>query len=175
MLLLDNLKCFYEDEVEAMLCGQGEQWTVEKLADALKFDHGCAVVVAQVSGSRIEDSSKQCELRRWRGSGVISAPFRGAMGLSPRMTSAYRGERCCLQVHFDKSIGSAFPGDPFGAGRCRSAPLSAVCDWQPPIAARGPQRTAPKVRLQASRSLAPFRPVLSLYCASHRPAGDGRF
>ena len=41
MLPLENLKCFYEDELEAMLCGQGEKWTVEKLTEALKFDHGC--------------------------------------------------------------------------------------------------------------------------------------
>ena len=39
-LSLDTLKCFHEDELEAMLCGQGEQWTVEMLTDALKFDHG---------------------------------------------------------------------------------------------------------------------------------------
>lgn len=32
--------CFHEDEIEAMLCGQGETWTVELLAEALKFDHG---------------------------------------------------------------------------------------------------------------------------------------
>ena len=38
---LDALKIFHEDELEAMLCGQGEKWTVDMLSDALKFDHGC--------------------------------------------------------------------------------------------------------------------------------------
>lgn len=40
MFPLESLRCFYEDEVEAMLCGQGEVWTAEKLAEGLKFDHG---------------------------------------------------------------------------------------------------------------------------------------
>ena len=37
---LDSLKCFYPDEVEAVLCGQGETWTTELLLEAIKFDHG---------------------------------------------------------------------------------------------------------------------------------------
>ena len=34
------LACFFEDEIEAMLCGAGESWTVEALAETIKFDHG---------------------------------------------------------------------------------------------------------------------------------------
>ena len=37
---LDALKCFFEDEIEAMMCGTGEKWTVETLTDTIKFDHG---------------------------------------------------------------------------------------------------------------------------------------
>ena len=37
---LDALKCFFEDEIEAMMCGTGEKWTVEALTDTIKFDHG---------------------------------------------------------------------------------------------------------------------------------------
>ena len=37
---LSALACFYEDEIEAMLCGSGERWTVESLAETIKFDHG---------------------------------------------------------------------------------------------------------------------------------------
>jgi len=37
---LKSLDCFYEDEVETLLCGSGEHWTVQGLADSLKFDHG---------------------------------------------------------------------------------------------------------------------------------------
>lgn len=40
VLPLHTLKCFHEDEIEAMLCGQGEEWTVDLLTEALKFDHG---------------------------------------------------------------------------------------------------------------------------------------
>ncbi|KAK9803385.1 hypothetical protein WJX72_003423 [[Myrmecia] bisecta] len=35
-----TLECFYEDEIEAMLCGTGEAWSVEMLAETIKFDHG---------------------------------------------------------------------------------------------------------------------------------------
>lgn len=37
---LEALNCFYEDELEAMLCGVGEKWTYEKLAETIKCDHG---------------------------------------------------------------------------------------------------------------------------------------
>lgn len=37
-----NLNCFFEDELEHMICGMGEVWTVEMLTDCIKFDHGCA-------------------------------------------------------------------------------------------------------------------------------------
>lgn len=37
---LSTLECFYEDEVETLLCGSGEHWTVHSLADSIKFDHG---------------------------------------------------------------------------------------------------------------------------------------
>jgi hypothetical protein len=39
---LGALGCFAEDELEAMLCGTGERWTVDKLAETIKCDHGCA-------------------------------------------------------------------------------------------------------------------------------------
>eukprot|EP00798_Chlamydomonas_sp_ICE-L_P007521 gene7521-668_t len=37
---LQSLECFYEDELEALLCGAGEMWTIASLADSIKFDHG---------------------------------------------------------------------------------------------------------------------------------------
>ncbi|KAI8471466.1 MAG: hypothetical protein J3K34DRAFT_367859 [Monoraphidium minutum] len=37
---LASLEAFYEDEIEVLLCGTGERWTVAQLADAIKFDHG---------------------------------------------------------------------------------------------------------------------------------------
>lgn len=37
---LDALAAFYEDEIEAMLCGTGEAWSVDYLAEVIKFDHG---------------------------------------------------------------------------------------------------------------------------------------
>jgi hypothetical protein len=40
---LGALQCFHEDELEAMLCGVGEKWSVDKLAETIKCDHGCAL------------------------------------------------------------------------------------------------------------------------------------
>ena len=37
---LSSLACFYEDEIEAILCGASEVWSVDLLADIIKFDHG---------------------------------------------------------------------------------------------------------------------------------------
>lgn len=37
---LRTLDCFYEDEIECMLCGSGEKWTVQSLTESIKFDHG---------------------------------------------------------------------------------------------------------------------------------------
>ena len=37
---LETLKCFYEEELETMLCGTCEHWTVDMLADIIKFEHG---------------------------------------------------------------------------------------------------------------------------------------
>jgi E3 ubiquitin-protein ligase TRIP12 len=37
---LQALALFCEDELELLLCGAGEAWSVAGLADAIKFDHG---------------------------------------------------------------------------------------------------------------------------------------
>lgn len=37
---LDTLAVFREDEMEALLCGAGEHWSPQQLADSMKFDHG---------------------------------------------------------------------------------------------------------------------------------------
>ncbi len=40
MFPMESLESFHEDELEAMLCGVGEKWTVGKLAESIKCDHG---------------------------------------------------------------------------------------------------------------------------------------
>jgi E3 ubiquitin-protein ligase TRIP12 len=37
---LSCLECFYEHELETLLCGAGEAWSAQSLADCIKFDHG---------------------------------------------------------------------------------------------------------------------------------------
>ena len=51
---VESLTCFFPDELEAVLCGQGESWTPELLIDAIKFDHGYTPL--QPCG--VENSSK---------------------------------------------------------------------------------------------------------------------
>mmetsp|Transcript_11522 Transcript_11522/g.28178 ORF Transcript_11522/g.28178 Transcript_11522/m.28178 type:complete len:2013 (-) Transcript_11522:941-6979(-) len=40
---LSSLGCFWEDELETLVCGAGEHWTVQSLGEAIKFDHGYTV------------------------------------------------------------------------------------------------------------------------------------
>jgi E3 ubiquitin-protein ligase TRIP12 len=37
---LRHLYCFYEDEIESMLCGSDDAWDVDLLFKVIKFDHG---------------------------------------------------------------------------------------------------------------------------------------
>jgi len=37
---LSTLEVFREDEMELLLCGAGEHWSPQQLADSMKFDHG---------------------------------------------------------------------------------------------------------------------------------------
>ncbi|KAG2490174.1 hypothetical protein HYH03_011304 [Edaphochlamys debaryana] len=37
---LSSLSVFHEDELEVLLCGSGERWTLQLLSEAIKFDHG---------------------------------------------------------------------------------------------------------------------------------------
>ena len=42
MVPLATLRVFGEEEVEALLCGQGEKWELDTLRESIKFDHGYA-------------------------------------------------------------------------------------------------------------------------------------
>lgn len=50
---LEHLKCLYEDEIETMLCGTREHWTVDMLADTIKFDHGYALQLYASQGVQL--------------------------------------------------------------------------------------------------------------------------
>ena len=45
---LDVLDCFYEDEMDVLLRGVQERWTVQKLADCVKCNHGYTAQCQQV-------------------------------------------------------------------------------------------------------------------------------
>lgn len=37
---MSALEVFRDDEMEVLLCGAGEHWTPQQLADSMRFDHG---------------------------------------------------------------------------------------------------------------------------------------
>ena len=47
------LKLFFEDELEVLVCGSGESWTVQSLADAIKIDHGYTASSLPVSAGML--------------------------------------------------------------------------------------------------------------------------
>lgn len=117
MFPLSHLEAFYEDEIEALLCGSGEAWSVAGLAKAMKFDHGYTpaspVIVALLEVLSELDSLDQRRFLRFV-TGIFASP---ACILETRIVFMYHGcydwhsvlTRVCLcgscQVFGDFSIG----------------------------------------------------------------------
>ena len=71
------LACFFEDEIEAMLCGAGESWTVEALAETIKFDHGYTAQSTAISyflQARDRHETMKFDHRSAAQSNAIAAP-----------------------------------------------------------------------------------------------------
>jgi E3 ubiquitin-protein ligase TRIP12 len=86
---LSALASFYEDELEAMLCGTGETWTTESLASVIKFDHGYTNVSPQVIAllevlAELDAVDQRRFLRFVTGSPRL--PPGGLAALQPRLT-----------------------------------------------------------------------------------------
>lgn len=86
---LDHLSSFYEDEIEAMLCGSGEKWTIDKLSTVIKFDHGYTrssppVIALLEVLAELETVDQRRFLRFVTGSPRL--PAGGLAALQPRLT-----------------------------------------------------------------------------------------
>lgn len=86
---LDTLKCFFEDEIEAMMCGTGEKWSVEALTDTIKFDHGYTATSTAIGYfldilTELDAADQRRFLRFVTGSPRL--PPGGIAALHPRLT-----------------------------------------------------------------------------------------
>lgn len=86
---ISSLTPFFEDEIEAMLCGTGEAWAVGGLAEVIKFDHGYTAssppVVALLEVlSELDPLDQRRFLRFVTGSPRL--PPGGLAALTPRLT-----------------------------------------------------------------------------------------
>lgn len=104
---LDALKCFFEDEIEAMMCGTGEKWTVEALTETIKFDHGytaSSTAVAYFLDILTElDAADQRRFLRFV-TGSPRLPPGGIAALHPRsvfivMVDKHCYNTCCCCLH----------------------------------------------------------------------------
>lgn len=90
---LDALKCFFEDEIEAMMCGTGEKWSVEALTDTIKFDHGYTATSTAISFfldilTELDAADQRRFLRFVTGSPRL--PPGGIAALHPRFAPPHR-------------------------------------------------------------------------------------
>jgi E3 ubiquitin-protein ligase TRIP12 len=117
----EALAPFYEDEVEAMVCGTGEAWTPEGLAQVVRFDHGytsssaTAAALLQVLAGL--DAVDQRRFVRFV-TGTPRLPAGGLAALQPRLTVVRK-----LSAAAAAELGGSAPG---GGGTPRSDPGGAL-------------------------------------------------
>ena len=86
---LSSLEPFFEDEIEAMLCGTGEAWTSEGLSAVIKFDHGYTATSEPIKAllevlSELDAVDQRRFLRFVTGTPRL--PPGGVASLQPRLT-----------------------------------------------------------------------------------------
>jgi E3 ubiquitin-protein ligase TRIP12 len=86
---LSSLACFAPEEVEHLLCGSGEIWTVDMLSEVVKFDHGytkdSAVVRYLLQVMSEMDEVEQRHFLRFV-TGCPRLPAGGLAAMQPRLT-----------------------------------------------------------------------------------------
>lgn len=86
---LSALELFTEDEIETLLCGSGERWTVAALTESIKFDHGYTAMSAPVRYFlEILTEMDPADQRRFLRfvTGCPRLPPGGIASLQPRLT-----------------------------------------------------------------------------------------
>eukprot|EP00887_Chlorella_sp_A99_P008099 scaffold12.g8099.t1 len=174
---LSTLSSFYEDEIEAILCGTGETWTVERLAEVIKFDHGytsqarlclhaaritpacpaCCTVVRHFLEVLAElDAVDQRRFLRFV-TGCPRLPPGGLAALQPRLTVVRKLSAAAMAA-------AAAGGE--GGGGGASAPIAASLSLPSLSAGGGSSAPGGGVRSLADGDLP---------SASRRPSGGVRF
>ena len=93
MFPLASLACFHEDEIESILCGASEPWSVDTLAEIIKFDHGCALM--QHSLAHLAPSQLLVHWSAWRCFADLQA-LQAVTGQGVHLSSA--GLTCSCQI-----------------------------------------------------------------------------
>lgn len=128
---LSALAPFYVDEIEAMLCGTGESWTVEGLASVIKFDHGytpgSAVVKALLEVLCDLDSVDQRRFLRFV-TGTPRLPPGGLGALQPRLTVVRKlSTQLSTQLSgLEAALASSMPGSSIPSEPAGSLPVGGV-------------------------------------------------
>jgi E3 ubiquitin-protein ligase TRIP12 len=89
VLPLKALDSFADDELEALVCGAGERWTAQSLAEAVRFDHGYTLASAPARRllevlSELDGADQRRFLRFV--TGCPRLPPGGLAALQPRLT-----------------------------------------------------------------------------------------
>ncbi|KAK9826455.1 hypothetical protein WJX81_000175 [Elliptochloris bilobata] len=126
---LATLAAFHEDELEAMLCGMGEAWTVEMLADTIKFDHGYTATSAPARQlleilAELDAADQRRFLRFVTGSPRL--PPGGLGALQPRLT-VVRKLTNALPLELPPGAETSPGGQPPSAAADRDLPSVMTC------------------------------------------------
>eukprot|EP01025_Chloroclados_australasicus_P012940 TRINITY_DN1618_c0_g1_i2.p1 TRINITY_DN1618_c0_g1~~TRINITY_DN1618_c0_g1_i2.p1 ORF type:complete len:623 (+),score=50.11 TRINITY_DN1618_c0_g1_i2:326-2194(+) len=86
---LDSLKLFYEDEIDILLCGCGERWSVDSLQTSVQFDHGYTASSKHIKWLlEVMEGFTMLEQRKFLSfiTGCPRLPPGGLQNLYPRLT-----------------------------------------------------------------------------------------
>jgi E3 ubiquitin-protein ligase TRIP12 len=140
---LSSLEPFYEDEIEAMLCGTGEAWTAEGLSAVIKFDHGynatSAPIVALLEVLAELDAVDQRRFLRFV-TGTPRLPPGGVASLQPKLTVVRKlstsmgtgGEMLGTSAPGTGGAGGGAPGSEPGSATAAAAAARMLADGDLP-------------------------------------------
>jgi E3 ubiquitin-protein ligase TRIP12 len=137
ILPLARLKMFNEAELEALICGQGENWTPQMLVDCIKFDHGYSAQSLPIQNfcdilSSFSSDQQRAFMRFVTGAPRL--PPGGLAALQPRLTVVCKQPSCAVGLSSDAAILSA--GTPLADGDLPSAMTCASYLKLPPYSCK---------------------------------------
>uniref|UniRef100_A0A061SJU8 HECT-type E3 ubiquitin transferase n=1 Tax=Tetraselmis sp. GSL018 TaxID=582737 RepID=A0A061SJU8_9CHLO len=110
---LHHLECFYDDEIEMMLCGSDDPWDMDYLVKRIKFDHGYNSESAPVR----HFLEAMCELDAKQRRAFLRF-VTGAPRLPPGGLSALRPKLTIVRKHPSTGYGGSSGTSPSAPGIC---------------------------------------------------------